>query len=188
MNMEIRRLWKNRDVFALCKKSGCADPLQAIKAKARDLVTRSGASRPPFSPFLMGSLQGVVKVRFRPIGFDACLIPVDRGFEVHICSNHPESRQNFSMAHEVGHLFFMESTGEPGTARRDKRIGYHTIDDEEEYLCDIAASELIFPGPFFDDDVDKVGPSLRGVLELANLYRASLQATALKYAATGIWK
>ncbi len=188
MRFQLRTVWKSPAVVGFCERSGSPDPVRAIKQKALELVARSGISRPPFSPFALASLQGVVRVKFRPMGFDACLIPVSGGFEVHICSTHSKARQNFSMAHEVAHLFFMEATSERRRALRDTGIGANNVDQEEEYLCDVAASELIFPEPFFNRDVYHSGPSILGVVELAKLYAASLQATAHKFTATGIWK
>ncbi len=186
--LQIRRIWKSPSVLALCEQVGESDPLAAMRARAQALVARSGISGPPFSPLIMGSLQGVRRIEFRPIGFDACLIPVSTGFEVHICSNHPEGRQNFSMAHEIGHIFLIEATGHPRTTRREIKIGTHTLDNEEEYLCDFAGSQLLLPSPSFEDDVYAYGPSLRTVLELAKLYRASLQATVLRFVQARIWK
>jgi hypothetical protein len=136
----------------------------------------------------MGALRRVLKVEFRPIGYDACLIPVKGGFEVHICRDHSEGRRNFSMAHEVGHILMMESTGQFKMTRREKKIGSYTVQEEEEYLCDEAASELVFPRPYFDDDVHRHGPTLRGVLDLAKEYRASLEATARRFVASGEWR
>lgn len=188
MSVSLQRVWKSSAALALCEHTGYPNPVDAIEAKARDLVSQSGISRPPFSPFSMGFLKGIVQVKFKPIGFDACLIPVRGGFEVHICSLHTRGRQAFSMAHEIGHLFFIEVMGEPKTAYRDKNIGLNRIGDEEEYLCDIAASELIFPSPFFDTDLYERGPSLRSLLEIRALYSASLHATVLRFARKSLWK
>ena len=188
MTSQTRRVWKSPDVLALCEKLGESDPMAAMKARAQALVARSGISRPPFSPFIMGSLLGITRVQFRPIGFDAGLVPISKGYEVQICSNHPQARKNFSMAHEIGHIFLMEAAGQQRPARRETKIGTHTMNDEEEFLCDFCASQLLLPSPFFEDDLYAGGASLRNVLELTKLYRASLHATILRFAQARIWK
>jgi hypothetical protein len=136
---------------------------------------------------MAGALR-VTKVKFKPIGFDACLIPTDDGFEVLIRSDHPRSRQNFSMAHELGHLLFMQATGVAKEARRERNIGSSPVDQEEEYLCDVAASELLLPSPFFEESVRQAGPSLGEVMRLANLYQTSLQATVRRFVGSGVWR
>jgi hypothetical protein len=183
-----QRIWKSSCAQALCAQLGTADPVEATRRSARALIARVGSSRPPFSPFAMAGALSITKVKFKPIGFDACLIPTNEGFEVLIRSDHPRSRQNFSMAHELGHLLFMQATGVAKEARRERNIGSNPVDQEEEYLCDIAASELLLPSPFFEDSVRQAGPSLTEVMRLAKLYEASLQATIRRFVGSGVWK
>lgn len=59
--------------------------------------------------------------------------------------------------------------------------------DEEEYLCDAAASELLMPSPMFDRDVRNSGPTVSSLFELARSYGTSLQATAIRFVQTRIW-
>jgi hypothetical protein len=180
--------WKDPAVRAFCERTRCEDPVRSIKAEALALVARSGIVRAPFSPFILGSLKGVLRVKFEPIGFDACLIPMTGGFEVRICSSHPETRQTFSMAHEVGHLLMMDPASPLRTARRETNIGSGASIQEEEFLCDIAASELLLPSPFFEADAQVAGPSLSSVLDLTGMYKASLTATIRRLVASGLWR
>ena len=184
--MRVQRTWSNPDVLKFCQRTGQPDPVEAIKNAARGLIARSQIDHPPFSPFLMGQFQRVLRVELRPIGFDACLMPVDGGYEVHICKDHSEARRNFSMAHELGHLL-MDPGGAPKGARRETNIGFSAA-DEEELLCDIAASELLLPAPFFEADAQVGGPSLSSVLELASLYKSSIAATTRRFVASGVWR
>lgn len=185
--MRVRQIWTNPDILKFCQRTGQPDPVEAIKNAARGLVARSEIRHPPFSPFLLSQFQRVCRAELRPIGFDACLIPVDGGYEVHICKDHSEARRNFSMAHELGHLLVMDPASAPKGARRETNIGSRVV-DQEELLCDIAASELLFPTPFFEADAQVGGPSLSCVLELANLYKASIAATLRRFVESGIWK
>jgi len=73
-------------------------------------------------------------------GCSGLLIPVDGGYEIVVCSDEPDGRQNFSTAHEIVHTFFREVCPSP------------TISTEEERLCDLGAAILTMPaarfGPF----------------------------------------
>ncbi len=173
---------------ALCESTGYLDPVEAIRFRSLRLIGEAQIKNPPFSPFVLSSRLGVRSVVFSPIGFDACLLPVTGGYEVQICSAHSRVRQNFSMAHELGHIFFFEVTGSPKAARRETRIGMNKRDHEEEFLCDYAASELLMPSTHFFRDVRNFGPSIASLFELASRYQTSLQATAIKFAEMGLWK
>jgi hypothetical protein len=54
-----------------------------------------------------------------------------------------------------------------------------------EVLCDIAASELLLPKRFFSPDLEAGGLALDCIEELASLYEASVEATALR--AVDLW-
>ncbi len=50
-------------------------------------------------------------------------------------------------------------------------------DDVLETLCDIAASEFMFPLPWFQESLDRLDWTAEGILKLADLYQASPEAT-----------
>ncbi|MGO9273791.1 MAG: hypothetical protein ACLQOO_26725 [Terriglobia bacterium] len=63
------------------------------------------------------------------------------------------------------------------------------LERAEVFSCsDVAASELLFPWPFFDNDVHARSPGLRSVLDLASLYRGSVGATVRRYVSVHEWK
>ncbi|PYT57172.1 MAG: hypothetical protein DMG35_20755 [Acidobacteria bacterium] len=188
MKISGKFVWSSTSAKVLCESLGCTDPLEAIRLRSLRLIEKAGIERPPFSPYVLGLRLGINRVVFSPIGFDACLLPTTSGYEVQICSEHSRIRQNFSMAHEIGHVFFFEATGKSAIAKREKRIGMNGPDREEEFLCDYAASELIMPSFRFFRDVRYFGPSLGSIFELAKRYRASLRATTIKFAEMGLWK
>ncbi len=188
MNLFSHHEWKCPSVKSLCASAGLADPYQVIQKRVDSLILQSGIQSPPFSPFELGMHLGVRRVSFRPIGFDACLIPAADGFEVVICSHHSRQRQNFSMAHELGHLFLLEASSQDKVAPWQQQGGDSHFDKEEEHLCDYAASELLMPSRFFFRDVRYSAPSIQTVFELARKYDSSLKATMLKFVEIGLWK
>src|SRR5208283_791590 len=138
----------------------------------------------------MAGLQGIGSVERTDITFDACLLPTPDGFRVEVCKYHGLGRQNFSIAHEIGHTFFIELEPSLGGARREVAIPAASSANSPliERLCDAAASELIWPTHIFGRDAWKEGASLRAVLELARRYRASVTATARRFAEVGPWR
>ena len=90
---------------------------------------------------MLGSVQGVRAYHCEPInpaaGCSGLLVPRDGGYEITVCSDEPEGRQNFSIAHEIVHTFFREIC--PTT----------TASAEEERLCDLGAAVLTMPAARF---------------------------------------
>lgn len=90
------------------------------------------------------------------------------GFAVVYSASLSGGRRRFTIAHELGHAVF-EQTG-PNCPR----VGH-----ELERLCDMLASEFIFPrGPFSAAAGAK--PDAARIIELAHTFGGSLTATALR--------
>ena len=87
-------------------------------------------------------------------------------------------RQRFSMLHEAGHTFL---PGFDRTPRYRCDPVYRPRDgrSRSEALSDIAASELLFPREAFIRDLIE-RPNFDLIEELADRYRASITATALR--------
>jgi hypothetical protein len=93
----------------------------------------------------------------------------------------PETRQRFSIAHEISHTFFPDYATKPW-CRTDARYRDRTNpDDYLEMLCDIAAAELLMPLPWFAVDAAAV-KSADGLASLATTYCASREAAIRRYA------
>jgi hypothetical protein len=167
----------------LCAMTGHSSPFDAIVARSRVLLAEHGEFTPPFDPGRMAHLQKITRIDRADIPFDACLLPTDDGFRVEICKYHTRGRQNFSIAHEIGHTFLIELEPALGGARRDIKPSTSSSvnSDLVERLCDTAAAELIWPTHPFQRDAWEVGVSLEAVVELANRYKASVTATARRF-------
>jgi hypothetical protein len=180
---------EKRAIERLCVETGHASPFDAIVARARVLLAQYGQLTPPFEPEKMAGIQKIIAIDRCDITFDACLLPTPDGFRIEICKYHSRGRQNFSIAHEIGHTFLIELEAELGGARREASLSRHSANsDQVERLCDKAASELIWPTHVFGRDAWNSGPSLDGLLGLASVYKGSVTATARRFADIGPWR
>jgi hypothetical protein len=93
----------------------------------------------------------------------------------------PDTRRRFSIAHEISHTFFPDYTAK-AWCRTDARYRDRSNpEDFLEMLCDIAASELLMPLPWFSGDAAAV-TSADGLVNLASAYRASREAAIRRFA------
>lgn len=152
-----------------------------IIARCRRLVQLSGLKEPPFLPQVMAQVQGVrVAPTLLGPSLSALLIPIEEGgFIARVNSAHTRERQNFSLAHEIGHTFLMEPDASQVVDRLIGIVGIEEYTKFEETLCHLAASELLMPYYVFrqcasqyDFSVDAVGP-------LSDIFATSATATAV---------
>lgn len=143
-----------------------------VRRLCEDLLDEAGV-RPPVNVKLLASMRGIARVeeRFQP--WAGVLAPESGGFVVGVRATDGPERRRFTVLHEAGHTLL------PGFAEsRQYRCDGPKSRDEE--LCDIAASELLLPRRFFAGDLSAARPGLDGVEELAPVYRASIEASALR--------
>jgi hypothetical protein len=85
------------------------------------------------------------------------------------------TRQRFSIGHEVGHTLFPGYDSQV-QCRKPRIRDWHDRKDLVEYLCDVAASEFLFPLNWFQADLDETDISAERILYLASRYKASPEA------------
>ena len=113
------------------------------------------------------------------------LVPLPAGYSVVIDENAPESRQHYSLAHELAHVMLLEL--ESSTHELPKATRYRSSSSKadewkaEERFCDEIAAELLMPEKLFAAEVMKLGRSLEHMPQLAKLFGTSLTATAIRY-------
>lgn len=171
----------------LVRTTGATDAAAAVRLKARELVdlyvASFGTPTMPMSMEVLASLRGITRSDDRPLhGPDAEIGPDGTGGVTRrVNPDRPETRQRFSVAHEVSHTFFPDYTTKPW-CRSDARYRDRSNPDEYlEMLCDIGAAELLFPEPWFSKDAAAITDA-NGLLRLATTYRASREATMRRYA------
>jgi len=175
--------WTNKSVKKLINENTTqisADPAEIIREKARELVLQAfnmGWTGPPFSPV---ELARILKIEVGPLAdiTDARIVSIP-GNKLKIEYNpyQKESRINFSIAHELGHTLFSDCHEK--TRNREESKG---VDNWElEFLCDIAASEILLPYAQFANEANSSALTLDSILKIANKYEASLESVFLRF-------
>ncbi len=171
-----KRSWYDSQVLALAKSQNVHDPEQAIVSLCAALIDEAGFNEPPFSTEILASFRGVVSLKRIPIKGAGRLIPSNNEFEIQVNSDHSLEKQNFSIGHEICHTFFSEF-GAPQT-KTDLEVGTFNVRLEEEYLCDVGASALLFDSRWFRPLAIKLGVSSNAIFELSRQFGGSLEAAA----------
>jgi Zn-dependent peptidase ImmA (M78 family) len=173
----------------LVRSTGANDPAAAIRLKAQELiglyVASFGEPTMPISVDVLASLRGIARSDELPVHSpDAELVPDGSGgVKMRVNPDLPETRQRFSVSHEVSHTFFPDYTTK-AWCRTDAR--HRDREDPDQYLemlCDIGATELLLPQPWFSTDAAAVTDA-SGLVQLATRYHASREATMRRFAET----
>lgn len=174
-------------IECLVTETGASDPFAAIRTKAREVINRySDAFGEPTMPLCMETLAsfvGIARCDEPPAhSKDAELVPDGAGgVKYRVNPDRPETRQQFSIAHEICHTFFPDYQHKVW-CRPDAR--YRNRENPDEYLemlCDIGAAELLLPVPWFERDAAKT-TTAAGLVTLAANYRASCEAVLRRFA------
>ena len=97
---------------------------------------------------------------------------------------HSRGKRRFSIAHEVAHTLL---PGYSGEAVDDDTTGAYAPANEDEALCDVGAATLLLDPRRLRNYANDAEPNLAALVTLANLFDASLQATAAQLAALNVW-
>ncbi len=167
-------------VQALIDEMGVEDPREAVRLKARALLNNLRPLFPNPPPFKMPELASCIGLHASDeepsFSGDSEIAPDGEGRVVlRINKSRPLTRQRFSVAHEIGHTLFPDyHLAVRCRKANDKRWN---DDDFLETLCDVAASEFMFPLPWFEDSLASLSMTGEGVAQLADQFEASREAT-----------
>jgi IrrE N-terminal-like domain len=175
--------WSHPSVVRLLKENNSNDPVLTIREKTRDLVSRAfdaGWSGPPFDPLRLAEMLSLEVLPNDAIS-EAQLVPVPkREARIEYNPHQKPSRIRFSISHEIGHTLF--SDYEAAVRHRLTKKDQHSW--ELEFLCDIAASEILLPYGVFANEAREVPPKMKALMLLADRYGASLEPALLRFAET----
>lgn len=189
--MSQKAIVKHPSVAALLQRyPGKSDPKEIIRELARAKVAHAkshGWSGPPFCAKEFASILGIrCREVSHDIGGDGRILVQRNGNPlIEFATGRMVERQRFTIFHECAHTLFPDY-GEFGAAQHHAPEKAQSDPDKEfEFLCDIAAAEMLFPQEDFERDLLQLPPAgLQSVHALRARYEASIDATiyrALSY-------
>lgn len=180
---DVERIWKHKSVRKLIAEHGPyygTNPVDIIKSLARELVLNAFTkewSGPPYDVIELTKMLGF-DVMPNDLVPDARISPkVKDKFLIEYNPLQYPTRINFSLAHEIGHTLFSDCAE---TVRNRSKA----IEDgswELEFLCNVAAAEILLPYAKFSKDANKVALTLDNLLVLAKFYKASAESVFIRF-------
>lgn len=169
------------------RETGAGDAVAAIRQRAAHVIDAFVAvfgepKAMPLDLVALASFLGIALQEGMPsFSSDAELVPDGSGgVAMRVNPDRPETRQRFSIGHEITHTFFPDHASHVWP-RADAR--YRTLDNPDDYLemlCDVGAAELVLPRRWFVKDAAAVQTG-EDLLLLANKYGASRHATLRRF-------
>ncbi len=173
-------LLKDPMVRRMCTHHGDDDPERIVRRLCAQLLEDAEVNTLPVDLRLLASFRGVREIEAVSMLEAGCIFAHDGHLKIQVREQDPERRQRFSIGHEIGHTFFPGFREERRT-RTDGRVGTWDRALGEEFLCEVAASELIFPRSL----IVSLQPeylTMDSVVTGAEAGEATLEATALRFA------
>jgi hypothetical protein len=162
---------------------GVSDVLEFIEDEA-DALSELGirSERVRFTSALLHA-RGITGLRAVPGVSAAVLVPHGLGWEIHYNDSLPRSTLRFTVAHELGHTYFMQRVGEQAQSIYSTVTGTHSV---IEYLCDRFAAALLLPRRrfsawLFERGFDAETPRLDLLSAAARRFDIAPQAIARRY-------
>lgn len=151
-------------------------------------IVSRGHDNPPFLTTEFLELLGVKEVVKDNLGkTSAVLLRFPDGYVIKVNSNHHLYRQNFSCAHEIGHILLDKLKVE----RYTNLIQHRDFNPQKssslranmkERLCNTVAAELIMPSDIFKEHLLNIGISVNAIERLSMQFLASYHSVAIKIA------
>jgi hypothetical protein len=175
-----RILLRTMEQLSLLEQSRLDDPFcddRSHVARLAERILNELDASPPVNLAMVASYQGVASVRECALPNAGCLVtePQSGRVEIRLRAGDNRGRQRFTGFHEVTHTFMpgyrltIQWRCDPDPTRLAKR--------RVEQLCDVGASELLFPRRAFEGDLRDAEFGMASVFGLADAYDASVQAT-----------
>jgi hypothetical protein len=164
----------------ICLTTGKRNAIDGVIQIAEELTRLCGLTHPAHHIDRLASWQSA-KIQSVSMKEAGQLIPTGRSdFEYLIQVNdaHPQARQNFSACHEIGHTLLSEMDDD-FLQHHDAETMCWDEEAEEEFLCDVAAAELLMPRREFIPRLRGCEMRIEAIAELATEFGSSLEATAL---------
>lgn len=180
------RYWSSDAAHALCRVTGCPDPVTAMIARADALLDEAAIDGPPVPLAVLASFQGIRRIEPVEMVASGRLIVHPDGSVVQVNRAESPARRQFTIAHEIAHTLLPAYAAHPHDIE-DAHTGDYPPAAEEEHLCDVGASALLLPERWLRPAVQQRPPSLATLQDIARQFKASLEATARAVARLDVW-
>lgn len=155
-------------------------------ANAKRLVEASKIEAPPVDPVQLAKIQGVRQIVLsESLEVSGQLMHDHEGLVIRLNGREPVERRNFSCCHEIAHAFEFGSLN--GKSRVAAEAFSCSPSSPEEYLCDLAAAEMLMPEKFFKPLATKLCPSISSLSSLSRTFVSSISATIVRLGQLSIW-
>lgn len=178
------RYWIGREAVSIREATGISNPIVGMQLLAAHLLDEGGWDRPPASPVILASFQGVHDVRLATMQSAGRLVYRDGSLIIEINEEHSLGKRNFTADHEVSHTVLPTYAGQP---MDDPDTGTFSRGSEEELLCDIGAAALLLPPRWLRPHAVDGGPYMSTLLDVASVFESSLEAAARQLAHLDCW-
>lgn len=158
-------------------------PKEFLLQQATKLLSESGQGKPPFDP-QKAIPSSVKRVEVTKLSRDGMLIPVAGGFILKLNSQRPLVRRNFACAHEIGHTFFYDLSGQRPWRPYESMSSYWA----EEDLCYQFAEEMLMPSSEITRIGGRIPPSLANFQKLLTTFQVSVEALARRIRRLSLWQ
>lgn len=179
MRRGTRQRQYHEHVQSVIDEMGVEDPREAIRLKMRNKIAEISSlfGTPPYDLVAFASCVGLHWSDESPaFSDDSEIAPIGDGRMVlRVNQERPLTRQRFSIAHEIGHTLFPDYQYAVRCRKANERRW--SDDDLLESLCDVAASELMFPTPWFTEQLASIEHTGASFAKLADDCLASREAT-----------
>jgi Zn-dependent peptidase ImmA (M78 family) len=134
----------------------------------------------PIDLGVLASRRKIRNISFENVDGDGEIKRLTSGdYAVVVNKAHSQTRQRFTIAHEIAHTLFFEAFGEEQLTASRYFCG-SSRDPEEERLCDYAAAEMLLPSRQVDAYAQKYRITAASIVGLSQRFRTSLHASARK--------
>jgi hypothetical protein len=150
---------------------------ERVAVLAAELIEQLEA-RPPINLEMIASWQGVEKIEVDDIPWAGCLINDGGHVLMKLRRGDSRRRRRFTGFHEIGHTFC------PGFRLEPQYRCNPVISQKKatiEGLCDVAASEMLFPKDLIAEDLKQASFGLDAVEAISDRYDGSIEAAAHRF-------
>lgn len=182
-----KRTWKSPGARRFAKAVGRSSPEPAVEHICRKLVKALDCKKPPFQTekYEYARLYQVPVIE-NDIYTAGTLSVLNGSFVIEVKKADPPARRSFSVCHELGHIEILRRAFDFSPSS-NKCIIDLDFGEEEERLAEIFAVNMLMPRNIFKKKALAKEPSIHSVLELAEEFCTSWDATARRIAETNAW-